>query len=208
MGAIQPIAVQGMDTVPNSSSTAGENLSGDVAELLLLAHKVGTKVTMLNSMIRRPLMDRSDMSVKRVRVLSHILINGPLRITQLASFEGVTQPTMTVMANGLVRDGFAKRTADDSDSRVVLLDLTPAGRDIVLEFRRARAVSLAENLATLSDEDLERVRDSIAGLDVLLDVLNDGRYNVDFWVKPPGSKGSQLEPELVLGPAGRPQPVS
>jgi DNA-binding MarR family transcriptional regulator len=53
---------------------------------------------------------------------------GGERSTRLAQRLAVAKPTLTAIADGLVAAGYASRTAEPGDRRVVRLSLTPAGR--------------------------------------------------------------------------------
>ena len=54
----------------------------------------------------------------------------PLSQTQLASRVGVEDPTMVSTVDRLVKAGFMLRTPSETDRRVKLLSLTPAGIEI------------------------------------------------------------------------------
>jgi DNA-binding MarR family transcriptional regulator len=54
---------------------------------------------------------------------------GGERSTRLAQRLAVAKPTLTAVADGLVAAGYASRTAEPGDRRVVRLSLTPAGRE-------------------------------------------------------------------------------
>ena len=74
---------------------------------------------------------RRDMSLTSLGTLSTLDRAGPQRITDLARAEGVAQPSMTVLVRALERDGLVVRRADPSDKRVVLIELTAAGANLV-----------------------------------------------------------------------------
>ena len=84
------------------------------------------------------------MSLASLSALSTLERTGPQRITDLARLEGVAQPSMTVLAGTLERDGLAVRRRDPSDRRVVLIGLTAAGTDLIRRRRRAGAQAFAQ----------------------------------------------------------------
>ncbi|KOX40835.1 MarR family transcriptional regulator [Streptomyces sp. NRRL F-7442] len=67
---------------------------------------------------------------------------GPQRLTELARAEGVSQPNMTQLVTRLERAGLARRTADASDGRGVLVAVTSAGLDVLARRRAERAAAL------------------------------------------------------------------
>ena len=61
--------------------------------------------------------------------------SAPLSQTQLAARVGVEDPTMVATVDRLVKAGFMQRTPSDTDRRVKLLVLTPAGQKIYQDVR-------------------------------------------------------------------------
>jgi DNA-binding MarR family transcriptional regulator len=92
---------------------------------------------------------------------------GAHRLSDLAVAEEVTQPGMTQLVSRLQRDGLAERKSDPTDGRVVVVEITAAGRELVLSRRRARAEKLAELLADLSEQERTAVVTSLQVLDRL-----------------------------------------
>lgn len=92
---------------------------------------------------------------------------GAHRLSDLAVAEEVTQPGMTQLVSRLQRDGLAERKSDPTDGRVVVVEITAAGHELVLSRRRARAEKLAELLADLSEQERAAVLTSLQVLDRL-----------------------------------------
>jgi DNA-binding MarR family transcriptional regulator len=92
---------------------------------------------------------------------------GAHRLSDLALAEGVTQPGMTQLVSRLQREGLAERKSDPNDGRVVVVEITETGRELVLQRRQARAKKLAELLADLSADERAAVVTSLQVLDRL-----------------------------------------
>jgi DNA-binding MarR family transcriptional regulator len=90
-----------------------------------------------------------DMSLTSLVTLATLDRAGPQRISDLARVEGVAQPSMTVLVGILERDGFVVRRGDPSDKRVVLIEVTAAGTDLVRRRRRAGAQAFAQLIEKL-----------------------------------------------------------
>ena len=90
-----------------------------------------------------------DVSLTSLATLSTLDRTGPQRITDLARLEGVAQPSMTVLVGNLERDGFVVRRGEPSDRRVVLVELTAAGTDLIRSRRRAGAQAFARLIEKL-----------------------------------------------------------
>jgi DNA-binding MarR family transcriptional regulator len=77
---------------------------------------------------------------------------GPMRISDLARHEGVSQPGMTTLVNRLEAAGQAERITDPTDGRATLVRITRVGRRVIDERRAARTALLAEHLERLRPE--------------------------------------------------------
>ncbi|MFD8079810.1 MarR family winged helix-turn-helix transcriptional regulator [Streptomyces sp. NPDC059718] len=106
----------------------------------------------LYRMLRR-LSQPSELSLTTVATLSTLEQSGPLRLTELATLEGVTQPAMTQVVSRLAEAGLAGRAADPADGRAVLVHITDAGREAIARRRAVRAERLGELLEQLSPSE-------------------------------------------------------
>src|SRR3954468_9029978 len=82
-------------------------------------------------------------------VLHRLATAGPQRITELADWESVAQPTMTTLVGRLEAQGLVRRSPDPADRRAVLVAVTTRGEETVELRRRARAVALDLRLGRL-----------------------------------------------------------
>jgi DNA-binding MarR family transcriptional regulator len=81
--------------------------------------------------------------------------------------EGVTQPAMTQVVARLLELGLVTRTADPDDKRVVLVEVTDAGRAEIERRRAVRAEMLRDLLAKLSSSQREALQAAMPVLDAL-----------------------------------------
>lgn len=77
---------------------------------------------------------------------------GPMRISDLAWHEGVSQPGMTSLVNRLEAAGRAERITDRTDGRATLVRITEAGRRVLARRRAARTEVLQDRVRELSPE--------------------------------------------------------
>src|SRR5437867_12499543 len=73
----------------------------------------------------------------------------PRMLTELASLQGVTLPTMSNSISAMVDRGWVRRTAPGEDRRVVNIEVTTAGRAALDRVARCAETHLAEVLAPL-----------------------------------------------------------
>ncbi|GHJ47803.1 MarR family transcriptional regulator [Catellatospora sp. TT07R-123] len=111
------------------------------------------------------------LSLTAASTLARLDREGAHRLTELAAKEGVTQPAMTQLVSRLERDGLAARAADPEDGRVVLVEITPAGRELMAQRRQIRADHINEILGTLSEDDRRAVDAALPVLNRLADLI-------------------------------------
>ena len=80
---------------------------------------------------------------------------GPQRITELATMEGVSQPSMSGVVTGLERAGLVERKRDPQDRRVVLVGLTAQGQQYLQRRRESGVEMLARLIGSLPDSESE-----------------------------------------------------
>lgn len=114
---------------------------------------------------------RRGLSRTAAATLTRLQRSGPTRVTELATAEGVTQPSMSTLVARLVDQGLVSRGGDPQDARVVVLDLTPAGEDLLAQRRADRAERLTRALAGLPPEDTAHITDAVPALTRLADAL-------------------------------------
>ncbi|TDD79369.1 MarR family transcriptional regulator [Actinomadura darangshiensis] len=117
--------------------------------------------------LMRALSQPRDLSMTTVSTLATLERSGPRRVTELAAFEGVTQPAMTQLVSRLEREGMAERRALPGDRRGVAVHLTEAGRAELARRRAAQAKRLAELLAGLPAADRAAIAAALPALNRL-----------------------------------------
>lgn len=81
------------------------------------------------------------------------LLGGPLTPGELAAREHVSPPSMNRTVNGLEEAGLVTRTRSEDDARKVLVDLTPAARDLLAETKRLRVAWFSQRLDALEPDE-------------------------------------------------------
>ncbi|WP_029252962.1 MarR family winged helix-turn-helix transcriptional regulator [Paraoerskovia marina] len=94
-----------------------------------------------------------DLPDHLVAVLGLLNRAGALTPGALAEHECVRPPQMTRSVNALVESGYVAKMPHPSDGRQVVVEITDAGRDELVELRRRRDEWLAAQLETLDDAD-------------------------------------------------------
>jgi DNA-binding MarR family transcriptional regulator len=95
----------------------------------------------------------TQVSASTITALDRLRTDGPLRVSDLARLEAMTQPGVTMLVNRLAEAGYAERVPDPTDRRAALVRITKAGEAVLTDRHAARADLLRRCLAQLSDED-------------------------------------------------------
>jgi DNA-binding MarR family transcriptional regulator len=103
--------------------------------------------------------------------LLSMLSERPRMLTELASLQGVSLPTMSSSVSAMVERGWVRRAAPVADRRVVLIEVTTAGRAALDRVARSAETHLAHVLAPLDAGTRRRLQN---GLGVLHRVFGTG----------------------------------
>jgi DNA-binding MarR family transcriptional regulator len=114
-----------------------------------------------------PSLSRTEVGVLRA------LTAGPIRITELARREGVTQPAISLLVNRLQERGWVTREADPADRRAVLVAITAAGAEAYDQVRAQYRGLLREEMAKLGPGDVETLAEAVLILDQLITGLRE-----------------------------------
>ena len=107
---------------------------------------------------------RRQISLTSLTTLSTLDRTGPQRITDLATGEGVTQPSMSALVGSLEREGYVVRRGDPSDKRVVLIELSEAGTELIRGRRRANAEVFAQLIKKLPSDEITALVAALSAL--------------------------------------------
>src|SRR5881227_2536632 len=98
---------------------------------------------------------RVDMSVTLTQLSAMATLHqrGPMSAGELANCERVQPPSMTKVLANLEERELVRRDAHPTDRRQAVIEITPAGEELLDSERRSRDAWLSKQLATLSAED-------------------------------------------------------
>jgi DNA-binding MarR family transcriptional regulator len=126
---------------------------------LATAQQVMEAVPLVMRSIRAQLRShrRADSSVPQFRTMSYIDQNDGASLSELASFIGLSLPSMSKLIEGLVARKLVTRVSASLDRRRICLSLTALGRDELRSARRSTERYLGGRLAGLDEAELEAV---------------------------------------------------
>ena len=117
-----------------------------------LASQLRPALLRLTRIIRN---QRVDMSVTltQLSAMGTLRKSGPMSAGELAACERVQPPSMTKVLANLEERGLVRREVHPTDRRQAVIEITPAGEELLDSERRSRDAWLTKQLATLSAED-------------------------------------------------------
>ena len=89
----------------------------------------------------------------QARLLSSLEASGEVRMSELATLEGVTRPAITKLIARLEADALVRRRTDASDGRAALVAITAEGRRALQRRRR----ELGKALPPLDDRETDTI---------------------------------------------------
>jgi DNA-binding MarR family transcriptional regulator len=149
---------------PTAAAAAAAHRAEEIAEALPVRAAA----------ISRLFMAHTTVPISRTEIgVLYVVSEGPQRITELATREGVTQPAITLLVNRLAERGWLRRTPDPQDGRAVLVELTPAGCTLLDQIRAEFRALVHEDMAVLDDDDMGALARAVEILDGMIARLED-----------------------------------
>jgi DNA-binding MarR family transcriptional regulator len=115
----------------------------------------------------RPTLAGSGLTPTRLSVLATLDRRGPMRISELASIEGLNPTMLSRVIAELAESGLLQRVPDPDDGRAALVDATAAGRRLHKMIQNERNDVLSVLLAEL---DAHQHRELVDALGVLEEI--------------------------------------
>jgi len=131
-----------------------------------LAHDLRLAVMRFSRRLRNQRVDQS-VTLTHLAALSTLKRHGPMSPGELAAHERVQPPSMTRVVVALEGMGLVTRSPHPTDGRQVVIDLTPAARELLDAEAQAREAWLAGRLQELTAEERAVLREASAIMDRL-----------------------------------------
>ena len=115
------------------------------------------------------------LSLAATRLLARLQDNGPTRISDLATAERCSQPTITNHLKRLEASGLVNRHVDPADARAWIIGLTDSGEQQLAGMRASLGTRLQPYLAAMSRKDRKALREGIDAMRRLMGAQRAGR---------------------------------
>jgi DNA-binding MarR family transcriptional regulator len=138
---------------------------------LELANALRPTITRLARRLRQQ--DHTGLGPTMTAALGSIKKHGGPTHGELAAIEQVAPPTITAVVGKLETLGLVTRETGTTDRRVTRIRITPAGLEQLDEVRSRRTSWLASQLASLTDDERQRLVEAADVLAKLVDVAEE-----------------------------------
>lgn len=98
-----------------------------------------------------------DLGVSHVLLLGHLKRYGKSRPSDIAKVLGLTPPTVTHLTEKLVKRKLVTRSTDESDRRIIYLEITNAGEMILEEANESGQVLRKKLFEKLTEEERQQM---------------------------------------------------
>jgi len=98
-----------------------------------------------------------ELGVSHILVLGHLKLNGKSRPSDMAKVLGLTPPTITHLTEKLVKKQLITRSIEESDRRIIYLEITNAGEMILKEANETGQILRKRIFEKLTDEERQQM---------------------------------------------------
>ena len=117
-------------------------------------------------------MSDEGVSGRKLSTMRYLLEAGPLTIGQIRDYLYINDSSTSELIARMEEKGYVTRTRSQVDNRVVIVDLTPAGRELAKGTQLGGVPLLREVLGTLPAERLALINEAMTDLIGLLEIQN------------------------------------
>ena len=114
-------------------------------------------------------MHQEGISGRKISTLRYLAEAGPLTVGQLSDYLCINDSSTSTMIADLEERGHVTRTRSPEDNRVVLVEITDQGRELLARTPLGGIPLLREALKMLPPERLSRIHEALATMNELLE---------------------------------------
>ena len=137
-----------------------------------LAKQLGLRIVRITQFLTRR-MQQEVLTPSQATVLTLLLDERALRLSDLASATGVRPPSMTELISRMERQGWLRKMDTVHDRRGVSVTITEEGRTLIHALNRRQIDLIAGRLALLTDEEKRIIEQALPVLDHLFSGPDD-----------------------------------
>ncbi len=105
-----------------------------------------------------------ELTIGQLKVMMILAGHPGMTISQIAESLSIGKPSTSILVDGLVQQGLAHRTEDESDRRRTLVTLSVAGNDLTTRLHQGSIERLVQWYSALAPDDLAALRRGLEAL--------------------------------------------
>ncbi|MDF2985177.1 MAG: transcriptional regulator, MarR family [Eubacterium sp.] len=106
-----------------------------------------------------------------MKVIFYLTTHGSCPVSKIANDLVISKPNMTPVIDNLIAEGYVNRYDDPKDRRIIIIEPTQKAHDFVEQKKRESKELLIEKLSSLSDKDLQFLKDVIPKLSAVMNKI-------------------------------------
>jgi DNA-binding MarR family transcriptional regulator len=134
--------------------------------------RLRTTLARLGRQIRMSHVDE-NLSPTQIEVLATIVRSGPLRLSTLATDEGINPTMLSRIVAKLESAHLVERMPDSDDARIIHVVATDAGGELLREIRSERTSALRYGYSRLDDAQRASVEQALDALETIAEILKN-----------------------------------
>lgn len=109
-------------------------------------------------------MTKGNITLTQMGILTVLREMKSCKMKDIAKSLYITTSAATGLVDRMVKAGFLKRVADDKDRRIILIEMTRKGSDIIEEIEKARFKMLMDMFGKLTSAERKRYLETVRKL--------------------------------------------
>lgn len=101
------------------------------------------------------LVQQFDISMSQIGILMYLMFNGSKTMTDVARRLGISRGATTQLMDSLITRGYIHREKSGDDGRIVIVELSDDGYELVKKIQQSGTSRVMLLLETLTDDELE-----------------------------------------------------
>ncbi|MCA9886201.1 MAG: MarR family transcriptional regulator [Anaerolineae bacterium] len=117
--------------------------------------------------------DEKGVRGRQLAVMQFLQEQGSATVSEIQNYMYISASSASTMISNLEDTGYVERTRSTDDNRVVLVELTPMGKEIAQSAAIDGIGLLRRRLPTLSEDRLQKINDALADIMTLMEVTEE-----------------------------------
>lgn len=143
-----------------------------------LAENIINFIPQLNRRFFR-MMPKLDMPKQQLGLLHMLTHHCHMPMKVFSDKMHISKPNLTKLVNHLIDEGLVVRSHSEEDRRIILLDITEAGREVVKSHYEMMIEEVTKMFEVFEDNEVEELSHHISEINRLISKLDDNKCEIE-----------------------------